>query len=248
MFNFVRRENGITIRYLAQCLINDLVFKNQEGIIALINKCCDGNGNRIIFDYAGKWEYWFLFHLEDFGSGDKSEIDILLRNGNTLFPIEVKAFTDPNASDVKREIIRNYLTLNNFIERQNPYFQRITSIYPILIYSLPVYEHKNPSSKDFNYLNNEYLFKKGFQHKNIMDVWGSNAVKNHQLEDNPNALSIVKEISKRLLFVNWDNILEIISSLNKNGLFDNIIDEMINRKDSIQNIRLVKTHTKSKQK
>ena len=240
MFTFPRRENGITIRYLAQCLINDLVFKNQEGIIALIKKCCYGNGNNFFFTYIGKWEYWFLFHLEDFGSRDKSEIDIILKNEDTIFPIEVKVFTDPNDSDVKREIIRNYLTLNNFIKNKNPYFQNITKIYPILIYSIPVYEYKNPSFKEFNYLNSEYLYKKGFHHKDIMNVWSSKAVKNHQIENNSQALSIVKDISKNLLFINWDDILEIIISLNQNGKFDKIITEMLERKDSIQRIHLVK--------
>ena len=235
-FKFARRENGITIRYLAQCLINDLVFQNQDGIISFIKKCRYGNGNNLTFEFYEKWEYWFLFHLEDFGSGDKSEIDVILKNGNVLFPIEVKAFTNPNTTDVKREVIRNYYTLQNIVNNGKSHFSNIISINPILLYSLPVYEFKNHSSKEFNYFNDEFLYKKGLQHKDFMDVWSSNAVRIPQLDNNPNALSSVKSISNKLLFITWDDVLECIISLNFNKKLDAIISEMTERQDFIQKI------------
>ena len=239
-FQYARRENGLTIRYLAQCLINDLVFPKQDGIITLLKKCRYGNYEKYVCDFTARWEYWFLFHLEDFGSGDKSEIDVILRNGNTLFPIEVKAFTNPNATDVKREIIRNYFTLHNIINSGNPHFSEITSICPILLYSLPVYETKNPSSDNFNYFNTEFLYKKGYHHKDTMDVCSSRAVSNPLLDNEPNALSLVKNISNKLLFISWDDILECIIALNQDNKYDDIISELINRKDYVQNIRLIK--------
>jgi len=238
-FQFARRENGLTIRYLAQCLINDLVFPNQDGIICLLKNSFDGDGNNLFYNFSERWEYWFLFHLEDFGSGDKSEIDILLKNGNTLFSIEVKAFTDPNTTDVKREIIRNYFTLLRIIKNSNLYFSNVTLVYPVLIYSIPVYEYKNPSSKSFNYFNSEFLYKQGSHQKDIMSVWSSSAIKNPQLENNADALTLVKNISKKLLFLNWNNILDCILELNHNEKFSSIITEMRNRKDKIQNVRLI---------
>jgi hypothetical protein len=239
-FQHARRENGLTIRYLAQCLINDIIFPNQEGINAFINKCHLGNGEDCSNDFTGRWEYWFLFHLEDFGSEDKSEIDILLKNNNTLFVVEVKAFTNPNASDVKREIIRNYLTIQKIVESENKYFNDITDIYPVLLYSLSMHEYCNHSSNAFSYFTEEYLYKKGKFHKQMMQVWSTNAARNPSLENNQLAQTIVEAISNKLLFINWDDVMECIDLLNVDNKFDDIITEMIDKRDYKRDIKLIK--------
>ena len=40
-----RRENGLSVRFLAQSLINDTVFPEQQGIRLLLSKACNGIGS-----------------------------------------------------------------------------------------------------------------------------------------------------------------------------------------------------------
>lgn len=65
-----------------------------------LKRCTDGTVKHLQA-CNGKFEYYFFYHMEDFGSDDKSEIDILVRQGDILYPIEVKAFTDANKTGVK---------------------------------------------------------------------------------------------------------------------------------------------------
>jgi hypothetical protein len=63
---YSRRENGLTVRFLAQCLVNDLVFPDQAGVKVLLSMarvgCRDGTRRCLPFDLKGRFEYQFLFH------------------------------------------------------------------------------------------------------------------------------------------------------------------------------------------
>ena len=223
---FCRRENGLTIRFLAQCLFNDIIFPNQDGINKLMSMARDGSGKAVVKPNDLKWEYWFLFHMEDFESKDKSEIDILLRRGETLFAIEIKAFTDPNAPKVKRELVRNYLKLNEIKENKD-LFTPVTDIIPILLYSKEVHLHIHKSAKEsrvkdeYNYFNSDFLLKMGYQQRLNMEYPDTKRAD-------------VEKTSEKLLFLNWNDVLKAIECLNTNKRFDSTIKEIKSKKDTFK--------------
>jgi hypothetical protein len=237
-FDFSRREDGLTIRFLAQCLINDIIFPNQKGINDLISKATGGTINSIILDNKFRWEYWFLFHLEDFGSNDKSEIDILLRKGDYLFPIEIKAFTNPNETNVKREIVRNYLALKKISQKQEvTKFDDVKDIFPILLYSKPIHLKRNPSGKDFDYFNKSFLIKKSVNQKDELRIWNTSKMKYE--EDDRCIYLKAQEISKKLLFITWDNVYEVLKNNNENNIFNKLIYEIENKYDYYNKVFLL---------
>ncbi len=238
-----RRENSLTIRFLAQCLINDIVFPDQRGISQLISKARSrtkaGSELAIAIPKRGRWEYWFLFQMEDFYDEDeseikdKSEIDILIRKGKTLFFIEVKAFTNPNATDVKREIIRNYLSLRERCKK-GKWFDPVTEIIPILLYSEAVHLQRNPSAKNFVYFDERFLYCKGFRHNQDMDTWNSSSFTINQFEgySEEQKRAEAMKISHKLMYLTWNDVHDTISELNAEGKFDRICDELYVKKDS----------------
>ena len=111
MNNLPRRENGITVRFLAQSIFNDSLIGADKFVEKLANKHGVSKGK-----FQNLNSYFFL-HLEDYGVGDKSEIDFVLWNEHVILPVEVKAFSDANSPSVKKEIIRNYLHVNELKNR-----------------------------------------------------------------------------------------------------------------------------------
>jgi len=230
-----RRENSLTIRFLAQCLCNDLIFSEQQGIHRLMSMAKNGMGDSNLFSQNTSWEYWFLFHLEDFGSADKSEIDILLRSGDTLLPIEVKAFTNPNDTNVKREIVRNYLTLEK-ISQNSQFFDPVSEIIPVLLYSKKVHFAYNRSAKTFNrnYFNKDFLCRKGYHQEQEMEVWNCKSFPIRFFENYSFAQQKAKvsEISRKLIYLTWDDVLSTIQLLNSDGKFNLVIDELTSKIDT----------------
>lgn len=231
-----RRENGITIRFLAQCLINNIVFPDQKGIMHLMAKAKNGKGILNKPQKNKTWKYWFLFHMEDFmqdtDSKNKSELDLLLRCGTVLYSIEVKAFTNPNATDVKREIIRNYLALKA-ISKNSQLFDPVSDIVPVLLYSEPVHHMYNTSSESYNYFKSEFLYKKGYKHEQEMDVWSSSSFQIPWPDkcSEEEKLAKVMQISEKLLFLTWDDVLNTLDELNNDGQFSSVINELSTKID-----------------
>ena len=231
-----RRENGLAIRYLAQCIFNDLVFPDQLGIHKLMEKAINNSSCHLSVDPVSRWEYWFLFHMEDFDTGDKSEIDLLLRKDKILFLIEIKAFTNPNATDVKREIVRNCINLK-LTSRNEDKFSPVDQIIPVLLYSKPMHLETNHSAKDYDYFNKRYLFTKDYRQRGEITVWSSSHVKS--LHDSKMSLKIAKEMSQKMLFITWDDVLNTIIEFDEIDRFKGIIRELRERKDQTRKINLV---------
>lgn len=231
-----RRENGLTIRFLAQCLVNDLVLPGQEGVRSLLSRSrvnlADGTGRSLIIDETIPFEYQFLFHMSDFESGDQSEIDLLLRQGETLFALEVKAFTNPNATNVKREIVRNHLTLER-ISRNQKHFEKTTRIVSILLYSEAVHQTENSSARTHNYFNDRYLLTKGPHQDSQMDVWDHASFEIADLRGHTAAevSSIVGAVASNLYFLTWGDVLTTLEEVNTTGRFDRILSELRNKRD-----------------
>lgn len=229
-----RRENGLTIRFLAQPIFNDSLFPDQVGIKTLLSYAKNGNGNRISSNPDIRFEYFFLFHLNDFESGDKSEIDLLIRNGETLYMVEVKGFTNPNDTNVKREIIRNYLklkelTLDNITNSAK--FDKVSEIIPVLLYSIPQ-ALKNNKANEFNYFNENYLIYQGYRQKEKISIWDSSSIKlSLQKNFSPSA---VEEINRKLFFLTWDDVYDSLKELNGDGKFVHVLNELRNKKDNFQ--------------
>lgn len=229
-----RRENGLTIRYLAQPIFNDSIFPDQEGITTLLSFARNGFGNQIEHNSTLKYEYYFLFHLDDFGSGDKSEIDLLIRTEDTLLMVEIKAFTNPNDTNVKREVIRNYLKLEelciiNKFKRSN--FDQVNKIIPVLLYSKPQAEKDNRAG-DFNYFNEHFLYRQGYKQKEMIRTWDSYSIKLSRLDNFGSER--IKEISHQLFFITWDDVYNTLMKLNNDGKFSHLIDEMKNKVDNFK--------------
>lgn len=231
-----RRENGLTIRFLAQTLINDIVLPDQSGIKALLSRakvtCKDGTEKRLPIHADRRFEYYFLFHMDDFGSGDKSEIDLLLRQGDTLFAVEVKAFTNPNDSNVKREIVRNFLTLER-ISNQSKFISPTSRIISILLYSTKEHLASNPSAHGFNYFNEEFLSRKGVHHKEMMTEWDCRSFKLKEFHDHsPEEWERrLRQVSSDLYFLTWDDVLATLETWKQDGRFSGVIQELRNKKD-----------------
>lgn len=252
-FQLARRENTLTIEFLAQCLINDNIFPNQEGIRVLFQKAKNHHGNKINLS-SSKIHYCFLFHLEDFmpcDKKDKSELDLLLIQDNTAYLVEVKAFTDANATGVKREIVRNYLAFES-ISKNTEYFNHITDIVPVLIYSQVFHSNlrraKNGDGFEYEYFNENFLTHYGKNQKFEMNEkdWakGSYALQTPLTKETENIQEIVGTINEKINFITWDEVRDTISELNENGKFDNVYNSIQNRVDEFNSkfnsINLVK--------
>lgn len=188
--------------------------------------------------------------MEDYGSGDKSELDILLRQDSTLFYIEVKALTNPNNPNVKREIVRNYVNLRYIAKNgthpvtNTPLFtQPIKKIITILLYSVNVYKHYN--KRNFNYMNNKYLYIKCGEQKSLINDWQDRNVKfstkaNPSPEDS-NFNREVSEIAKKIdhYFLTWNDVHSVIDTFNSSVkykyLFNRILAEMNSKTDEFLN-------------
>jgi negative regulator of replication initiation len=181
---------------------------------------------------------------------DKSEIDLLLIQGKTLYMIEVKAFTDANDSGVKREIVRNYLTLvqiigneiffRNIIEtvpakKNRIFFQEITEIVPILIYSTRYQDKIRGRNSDFNYFNEHFLLKQGTkQDTKIFPsdwLWVYYAKKTQQKKKKKKHDSLISEINEKLLFLTWEDVLKTYHDLNETGKMENVIEKLREKAD-----------------
>lgn len=232
-----RRENTLTIRYLAQGLINDSLYPDQKGIRELFSKAIDGNNNKLGLGDS-KFEYSFLFHLEDFMSEkekDKSEIDLLLSQEDKLFIVEIKTFTDANSLGVKREIVRNYLRLKSIIAN-GTYFKKTEKIISILLYSNN-FQQKLRKHQPSDYFNNKFLWKKGSKQKDEIEQedWekGNYKIDKALIENYASFDKVKREISESLYFLTWNDVLDSYFELNKaNNRLDSLINELKNKKDS----------------
>ena len=226
-----RRENGLSVRFLAQSIINDSVFPQQQGIRMLLSKARNGKKQPLVLSGNEKIYYYFFFHLEDFGSGDKSEIDILLRCGDTLYPVEVKTFTNPNSTNVKREIVRNYLTLHRIAK--NGKFSKVTSIIPLLLYSAPFHSFENVSDEEFDYFNEDYIFKMGKDHSEPMTIWNTPTMRLlHPNESQEGFLSKIKHLKSDLYFLTWNDVLETMLQLETFAPLGFLIEELRQKADT----------------
>ena len=232
MQNIPRRENGITVRFLAQTIINDAVFPNQIGIERFVESLI--NHHSIDKKYFSKLNYYFFLHLEDFGVEDKSEIDLILWNDRVILPIEVKAFTDANSPNVKKEIIRNYFHVDYLRKRSKFHFNQHQEVYPVLLYS-ESYQRWKRGKNNHNYFNKEYLLKKGRSQSLPLDAWdrGNYPIPEKYCRDSTFKDSIAM-INKKLFFTKWENIYKIHMDLNSNNVLTAKINEMTQLKDSFQ--------------
>ncbi|SMP67650.1 hypothetical protein SAMN06295888_11542 [Desulfonatronum zhilinae] len=213
----------MSIRYLAQGLVNDLVLPDQCGLNKLMSRARDGQEKQpLSFPNGKRWHYWFLFHLEDFGSDDKSELDLLLWYGDILYCVEVKAFTNPNATNVKREIVRNYVKLKDLVGK-GLYFDPMLDIVPVLLYSNPVHLKNNPSAEKYKYFVEGYLTRKGVNHRYAMNYW-----QNIHEQTAP-------EIDRKMLYLTWDDVYFAALEAGLNGM----AAELATRKDEVQFVPLV---------
>ena len=231
-----RRENTLTIRFLAQTIINDCLFPNQIGIKKLLMKA--RNYHHVKLEESNnKFTYAFLFHLEDYmevENRDKSEIDLIIVQDKTLFLIEVKAFSDANSLGVKREIVRNYLRIKE-IMNGGKYFQNISRIIPILLYSIPFQEFVRKGN-NFDYFNENFLLKKGVKQKN--DIIAADLQKgNYSIIEVliKNEISIHEEIrgiNENMFFLTWNDVIDICKEINSERKLCNHILEMEEKADA----------------
>jgi len=231
-FDFSRRENSLVTRFIAQPLFNDFIFPKQDGIHALFNKAVYGDGTPFMgFSKEKNIEYFFLFDMKDFGGN--SEVDILLRDGKNLYMIEVKAFTNPNTPNVKRNIVK-YITELEFVIKNSDLFDPVEKVIPVLLFSTGQYKYNNPSGYkySFNYMNNNFLTLQGCCQKNgavdYTPLIKYFSKKPFELEKNKteNVLNNLSYISKKLLFLTWTDVLDTMKHLQLNF---NIINELQNK-------------------
>jgi len=241
-----RRENGITVRFLAQTIINDCVFQNYSGI----NKFVDSlvNYHNVNKDLFFNLNYYFFLHLEDYDVKDKSEIDFILWNEKVILPVEVKAFTDANSAAVKREIIRNYLHIEKMKENSKFEFKK-QKIYPVLLYSKSYQKRIRGNNYSTNYFNKDFLLKSGKNQSQKLGNWNSGNYKiPNQYYNSENFEKNVKKINKNMFFTTWENIYDIHIELNKTRLFEKRIEEFKNLKDfkqSEKGINLILNNNKA---
>jgi len=228
-----RRENGITVRFLAQTILNDTVFPDSLGISEFVDSL--NNNHNVGKDLFANLKYYFFLHLEDFGIDDKSEIDIIFWNEKVILPIEVKAFTDANSPDVKKEIIRNYFHIDALKNKSRFDFNQQQEIYPILLYSESYQKWKRGKNKDHDYFDSRFLLTKGKEQSNKLDDWGSGGYpipeKYYQRSD---FTDMVKEINRKLFFTTWEKVYQIHLKLNNANVFSKKIEEFRLLKDTFQ--------------
>ena len=228
-----RRENGITVRFLAQTIINSSIFPNNNGINAFLK--CLKNHHHLNKERFSNLKYYFFLHLEDYGVNDKSEIDLILWNDQVILPVEIKAFTDANSPDVKKEIIRNYIHVQQLKNQSNFYFNPAQEIYPVLLYSKSYHSWKRKGNDSFNYFNDMFLLMKGKDQRFRMDNWGDG---NYPLSEEYQILitkdGVLDEINRKLFFISWDDVYTIHQVLNTDEIFDKSINELRQLKDYFQ--------------
>jgi hypothetical protein len=227
-----RRENGITTRYLAQTIINDAVFPDQAGIQQFVDSL--ENYHHVDKPPCEKLNYYFFLHLEDFGVEDKSEIDLVFWSDSAIFLVEVKGFTDANSPGVKKEIIRNYLHIDNLRKRSKFYFHQNQEIYPVLLYS-ESYQNWKRGSNTSPYFNDKFLLTKGRYQTMALDAWdrGNYPIPDKYCHDDT-FMECIESINKKLFFITWDNVYKIHEKLNRNEVLTNKIAEMMQIRDSMQ--------------
>jgi len=203
-----RRENGITVRFLAQTIINDVALPNQSGVKKFVDSLL--NYHEVGKEQFENLNYYFFFHLEDFGVDDKSEIDFILWNEKVILPVEVKSFTDANSPDVKKEIIRNYFHINNLKNRSEFFFKKEQQIFPVLLYSQSYQNWKRNTNSSTDYFNKDFLLTKGKDQSQPLDKWdrGGYPIPSKYYEDEKfqNTLKIV---NSNLFFTTWEKIFKI---------------------------------------
>lgn len=231
-----RRENGISVRYLAQTIINDVGMCNSSGIDMFIDSLV--NHHDVSKKLFSNLNYYFFLHLEDYGIDDKSEIDFILWNENVILPVEVKAFTDANSPDVKKEIIRNYLHVDELKKESMFHFNDKQKIFPVLLYSDSYQNWKRGTNSNVNYFNKDFLLTKGKNQDQLLDNWGRGdyPIPSKYYKD-PDFIKNVDLINKRLFFSTWENVYDIHIELNNHGIFSKKIEELKYLKDLEQDVK-----------
>jgi hypothetical protein len=242
MKNEPRRENGITVRYLSQTIINDVSIFNLSGIDLFVESLT--NHHNVSKKNFNNLNFYFFLHLEDYGIDDKSEIDFILWNEKVILPVEVKAFTDANSPDVKKEIIRNFLHINDLKKNSMFHFNDKQQIYPILLYSESYQDWKRGVNSDTDYFNKNFLLTKGKDQSHQLDNWDKGGYPiPSKYYSKPEFMNNIKTINKNLFFTTWENIYKIHVRLDNSGIFTKRIEELENLKDSEQDkkgINLIK--------
>ena len=224
-----RRENGITVRFLAQTIINNTSV-NPTGIDKFINSL---RGNSEIDNRKfSNLNYYFFLHLEDYGINDKSELDLILWNDEVILPVEIKAFTDANSPSVKKEIIRNYLHVRELKIANEFKFHSKQEIYPVLLYSNSYQKWKRKTNNKKKYFNEHFLLTKGQNQAYPLDNWGRGGYPiPEKYFESPDFSSTVEMINKNLLFITWEDIYIILSESNE---LKDKAKELYNLKDQFQ--------------
>ncbi len=232
-----RRENGITVRYLSQTIINDSVFRDYSGVNEFVNFL--ENFHKVSKESFSNLKHYFFLHLEDYKVDDKSEIDFILWNEDVILPVEVKAFTDANSPDVKKEIIRNYLHIEEMKKKSKFKFCDKQKIFPVLLYSESYQNWKLSSNGSKVYFNEKYLLTKGKNQSQQLDNWGRGNYpipeKYHKELNDGKKLEI---INRNLFFIKWEDILKIHIKLNYD-LFKRKIKELKDLKDFEQDKNII---------
>lgn len=233
MDTYPRRENGITVRYLAQTIIKDSAPGKQLGISKFIDSLV--NHHNVDKKEFKNLDYYFFLHLEDYGVEDKSEIDFILWNEKVILPVEVKAFTDANSPDVKKEIIRNYLHIDALKTKSKFDFNQRQKIYPVLLYSESYQNWKHGINSGANYFNKNFIYKKGRDQTRDLDKWelGNYPIPKKYFES-PEFDKNRRTINENLFFTTWENIYNIHKELNKKNIFSEKIKELKKIKDNFQ--------------
>lgn len=233
-----RRENGITVRYLAQTIINRVTFPDGSGIDAFIRSLV--NHHNVGKDAFTNLKYYFFLHLEDYRTDDKTEIDFILWNERVIIPVEVKAFTDANSPDVKREIVRNTIHVEAIIKNLTTgttpsaiMFNKDQTVYPVLLYSR-AYQSFKRAGNAFDYFNESFLLTTGRDQRHAMEKWDAGGYKLPSKYLDDDIESSVSKINHRLFFTTWENILEIHQALNTDGRLTETIDGLRNARDTQQ--------------
>lgn len=220
-----RRENGITTRYLAQTLLNPF---NDIGLVEFSRTIRKLNTN--IQETIDNLHYYFFFHLEEYGA----EIDLILWNNAVIIPVEIKVFTDANSPDVKREIIRNCLYIENIKKHENCFgFNESQTVFPLLVYCKPYQEWKH--GKTFNYFNNKFLLTKGVNQSESLDNWNKGKYPiPAEYTKKKSFTDVLNDLNDKMMFMSWDDIYKILINVNSNNSLTAAIQEMHELKDSIQ--------------
>ena len=234
-FQRSRRENTLSIKYLAQGVFNDLFFPNQEGVRNLLNRAENHFEKNIVLSES-IIDHCFLFHLEDFigdkKEKDKSEIDLMIVQDDKLYLVEVKAFTDANALGVKREVIRNYLRVSGIVSKSG-FFKEIKEIIPILLYSKNFQSYLRKDNS-FNYFNNTYLTTKGQDQKQQIELEDLKKGNYSVSKDLTYTSTDIHSINEKLFFLTWEDVFLTLEELNYENRLTKLIKNLEKQEDSFK--------------